>query len=157
MAIPGIERNPNVSLENAFDLYCTRAEIHYGITKGEILGRSRQRPLLIIRHVIQYILSSEMNGGPSLTGRITNKNHASVLHASSNVGFALSCGDVLYEPIYQALKNNIVPQKRVFTGRSSTLTRGGEYTVVDRPDVNGLVTVIDDTGKSKRISEKCLA
>lgn len=157
MAIPGIERNPAVSLENAFDLYCTRAELHYGITKGEILGTSRQRPLSIIRHVIQYIIASEMSGGASLVGRITNKHHASVLHACNNVRFALSHGDVMYKPIYQALKNNTMPQRKVFTGRSSTLTRGGEYIVVNLPDVNGLVTVIDDRGKPKKISQKCLA
>lgn len=64
-----------------FDLVRER----YNISAGQIKSKSRQRTIVIARHVAMYLLVTQARMSLNRIGQLTNRDHTSVIHARDKV------------------------------------------------------------------------
>ena len=153
MAIPGMPRPFNRSLDDSLEIMLYRAEKHYGYTREEIFGRGRPRPLSWIRQVIHFVLYDEFGSRPTIVGRMTNKDHATVLHSYKMIKHALAIKDTAIVGVYNAIRKDISPVRVKYNGPSNVLQTGREYVKISDPDWMGFYTVMDDQRKPRRIKD----
>ena len=77
----------------------------FKIPVNSLFDRSRKREIINARRLYMYILNKEMKWGPSLTGRYTGWDHASVIYSSKK------CEDLMdTEKDYKAKVNLILSE-----------------------------------------------
>ena len=93
--------NQKQEIEKLFEL----AFKEYGIFKSAIIGKSRKRELIILRHVIAYIMYFKIDMTLEGIGFLMEKDHSSILHMKNSIVDKLSVKDEKTVKVYSALIN----------------------------------------------------
>ena len=91
--------NQKQEIDDLFEL----AFKEYGIFKSRIIGTSRKREIIILRHVIAYIMYFKIDITLKGIGFLMDKDHSSILHMKNSVMDRLSVKDEKTLEVYHTL------------------------------------------------------
>jgi chromosomal replication initiation ATPase DnaA len=77
----------------------------FGTTEAQLIGITRERPIVMQRHAIMYFLhSTRLYTLKEIGLMFGGRNHASVIHAFEKVEGFLSYNDCQFMPYYEVIK-----------------------------------------------------
>jgi chromosomal replication initiation ATPase DnaA len=78
--------NPDMKYKDDFDMVFTLVQKAFPyLKKGELLGKKRDKEIVITRHIAMYILSDILLKPLKKTGAAMGCDHSSVIHGRDNV------------------------------------------------------------------------
>jgi chromosomal replication initiation ATPase DnaA len=102
------ETMPTKSNEEIFEYILSEVSINTGISEDEILGRSRDRKIMYVRHLLAYCLYRTNSFSLVSIGlKMGGRNHATIINSKCAAEDLISVKDSIMYPLYLKIKHLI--------------------------------------------------
>lgn len=101
MALPGLKGKyrfpPALSIKG--NLIESMVSEYYGVSIDDMVGRKRDRGIVLARHVSIWLLRKYTNNSLKQIARVFNRDHTSAIHAIENINVLMEVDSVVREDV----------------------------------------------------------